>query len=178
MYSVKVMEGTADKIADMLDNTTDPRTVEVELPKDKKEARKVNRQIRDKGSAYDLLHSAHEQFEESVEELEANGDSTKTVELRNVIYEKFNNLIAKTDVFCELLEISVPYIENEWKYYNTKSQEADLEGIDENVKLIKEFMAKFPVAGHQKKIDTFITSIISEVGSKIGCYQKEVEIKE
>ena len=104
-----------------------------------------------------------------------NTEEENQLTLKNNRLIKFNEVIDKAQTFCEIFEVSVPYIENEWRYYEEKVQKAELAKIEKNQATLEKFFEKFPFEGHDKKIEAFIQSIDAVARSRIGCYEKEVE---
>lgn len=148
-------------------------------PLDKKEeAKKDKREQIRRRNAYEMLEVALLDFDDAVTDEEKNADGDKTLELRNARYEKFNQVISHTQKFCETFDVKIPYIENEWRYYTLKEQEADIASIEQNESILEAFFENFPLEGHQTKIDEFIKSIDAVARSRIGAYPDKKEKKE
>ena len=154
------MKNTKTKCQEFFDNLEDP----ADNPVDDDEMQD-EREI-----AHRRLNRALKKFDGAIAKYTNNTEADETNELRWLIYEAFQLVIKRTDEACETLEEDIPYIHNEWRYYDSKIQEKELESIEANESKLKKFFEKFPFEGHGDKINDFIKSIDADARKRIGQY--------
>jgi len=115
------------------------------------------------------LRIAVKQFGKAVE-AESNAKTNDAAkEGKKAVYQAFNKVIDKTNEFCEIVEAaSIPYINNEWRYYKVKDADKALEGLVSRKETLEADLDNMQTEVPKKLKESFINAVLADDLKKIG----------
>ena len=115
------------------------------------------------------LRVAVKQFNGAVEAEKDARTETESKDSKKAVYQTFNKVIDKTNEFCEIVEgATIPYINNEWRYYSVKEADKELKGLESRRATLISDLNNMQTEVPNKLKESFINAVLAEDLKKIG----------
>lgn len=115
------------------------------------------------------LRVAVKQFGKAIEDEKNAKTANESKDSKKAVYQAFNKVIDKTNEFCEIVdEASIPYINNEWRYYSVKKADEALEGLVSRKETLEADLDNMQTEVPKKLKESFINAVLADDLKKIG----------
>lgn len=115
------------------------------------------------------LRVAVKQFGKAIEDEKNAKTANESKDSKKAVYQAFNKVIDKTNEFCEIVEgATIPYINNEWRYYSVKEADKELKGLESRRATLISDLNNMQTKVPSKIKESFINAVLADDLKKIG----------